>query len=153
MPSQTISTRITDGLYLELNAFCLEKGVSFSDVLKNALLQWKEFEFQKLPDFLLNKFKEEQADLLLKTKMKKVFFLHNIHAKVKRLVQYEGVEDDGVNFVLIPLIELYRDNAEAKGYNEVVYELNKVLKSANGLPSERVYFLNWTGLMPKWSGK
>ena len=153
MSSQTISTRISDGLYMELNQFCLDKGVSFADVLKNALLHWKQFGDDNLPDFLLNKFKEEQADLLLKTKMKKVFFLHNIHNKIKRLVQYEGVEGDDIGFVLVPLIELYRDNAEVKGYTEAVYELNKVLKSYNGTTHEQNYFNSWCNLVPQWKGK
>jgi len=146
MSSQTISTRVTNGLYLELNEFCLEKAVSFSDVLKNALLQWHKFGDQELPKELLNKLKEEKADLVLKTKMKKVFFLHNIHSKVKRLVQNEGLEGDDINLILIPLIKMYRDNAEAKGYTEAVSELNKVVDSAEGLPHDQNYFMKWAGI-------
>ena len=147
MSSQTISTRVTNGLYLELNEFCLKKAVSFSDVLKNALLQWHKFGDQELPKELLNKLKEEKADLVLKTKMKKVFFLHNIHSKVKRLVQNEGLEGDDINLILIPLIKMYRDNAEAKGYTEAVFELNKVVDSAEGLPHDQNYFMKWAGIL------
>ena len=153
MSSSTISTRVTNGLYLEMVQFSLDNGCTPSDILKNALLSWREYSDGNVPEYLANKFAQEKADLVLKTEMRKILFLHNVQRKIKRLVMNEGIEGEAIKTVLIPLIEMYKRNAEVKQYEKAIEVLNNVLDSAKGVGDAQVYFMNWAGIVPVWKGK
>ncbi len=128
MRSQTISTRVSIDAYQHLCNYCLEKGIGISDILIEGLKLWQEK--PNTPDYLKNALQSERADIILKVKMKRILFLHNVQQKLRKLYIVEHLDFSDTVRVIIPLLESFVENAKAKGYDKEYEFLKDMLENA-----------------------
>ena len=146
MASEVISTRVNRDFYRSLTAYAQEKGIFLSDVFKLALVNW--FETNKdLPDALVGALKRDQADVVLKLKMSRTLFLHNVRQKFRRILGKEDLHKDQREQVIKQLFEGFITNASDKGWDFEKEYLKTMLKKAEGDAKDKIDFAYWVGLI------